>query len=92
MRERARRVRLRSSSAKNLLPILCCIVSLKLLLIFCSSGQSTALHRAAYVGHSETCQLLIASKSDVNATNRCAFVYLKFAADFVLYCVFEICF
>ena len=45
------------------------------LLIFCSSGQSTALHGAAGNGHPAVCELLIASKADVNAKNRCAFIF-----------------
>ena len=46
-----------------------------LLLIFCSSHQRTALHDAAYKGHPEVCELLIAGKADVDAKNRCAFIF-----------------
>jgi ankyrin repeat protein len=45
-----------------------------LLLIFCSSGQATALHGAAEQGHTAVCELLIAGKADVNANDRCAFI------------------
>ena len=50
-------------------------VILTLLLIFCSSGQSTALHFAASKGHPAECELLIANKADVNAKDRCAFIF-----------------
>ncbi len=46
-----------------------------LLLMFCSSGQRTALHRAANAGHAAACELLIANKADVNAKGRCAFMF-----------------
>ena len=59
-----------------------------MLLISCSSAQFTALHRAACGRRTEACQLLIAGKADVNATNWCAFT-LKNATDFVLRFVFE---
>ena len=59
----------------NLLLILCCILFLTLLLIFCSSGQSTALQDAAYDGHTALCELLIAVKADVHAKNWCAFTF-----------------
>ncbi len=39
------------------------------LLIFWSSERRTALHDAALVGHTEVCQLLIASKANVHATD-----------------------
>jgi ankyrin repeat protein len=45
-----------------------------LLLIFYSSDQRTALHIAAYFGHTAMCELLIASKADVDAKDRCAFI------------------
>jgi hypothetical protein len=48
---------------------------LTLLLIFCSSGQSTALQDAAYDGHLAVCELMIAGKADVNAKNWCAFIF-----------------
>ena len=50
-------------------------VFLTLLLIFCSSDQRTALHGAAYYGHLAVCELLIASKADVNAKDKCAFTF-----------------
>ena len=50
-------------------------VILALLLIFCSSDQRTALHRAAGEGHLAVCELLIAGKADVNAKDRCAFTF-----------------
>ena len=50
-------------------------VILALLLIFCSSNQQTALHRAAYNGHSAVCELLIAGKAVVNAKDWCAFTF-----------------
>jgi hypothetical protein len=46
-----------------------------LLLIFFCSDQSTALHEAAFNGQTEPCQLLIAGKADVNATDECAFLF-----------------
>jgi hypothetical protein len=46
-----------------------------LLLILCSSGQSTALHWAAYYGHLALCELLIAAKADVDAKDWCAFIF-----------------
>ncbi len=46
-----------------------------LLLIFCSSDQQTALHVAAFEGHPAVCELLIASKADVDAKDRCAFIF-----------------
>jgi hypothetical protein len=45
------------------------------LLILCSRVQSTALHFAAMYGHTEACQLLIANKADVNATDECAIMF-----------------
>ncbi len=50
-------------------------VFLTLLLIFCSSHQGTALHVAAGDGHLAVCELLIASKADVDAKNKCAFIF-----------------
>jgi hypothetical protein len=47
--------------------VLCCILFLTLLLIFCSSDQCTALHRAAENGHPAVCEVLIAGKADVDA-------------------------
>ncbi len=46
-----------------------------LLLIFCSSYQSTALHHAARHGYTAVCELLIASKADVDAKDKCAFIF-----------------
>jgi hypothetical protein len=46
-----------------------------LLLMFCSSEQSTSLHLAAIDGHLAVCELLIASKADVNAKDWCAFIF-----------------
>jgi hypothetical protein len=43
--------------------------------MFCSSEQSTALYYAARHGHPAVCELLIAGKADVDAKNRCAFVF-----------------
>ena len=50
-------------------------VILTLLLIFCSSGQRTALHCAALNEHLAVCELLIAGKADVNAKDKCAFIF-----------------
>ena len=52
-------------------------VFLTLPLIFCSSGQSTALHGAARYGHTAVCELLIAGKADVDAKDGCAFMFLN---------------
>jgi ankyrin repeat protein len=46
-----------------------------LLLILCSSSQRTALHRAVLFRNLAVCELLIASKSDVDAKSRCAIVF-----------------
>ena len=59
----------------NLLLILCCILFLTLLLIFCSSGECTALHMAALNGQPAVCEVLIAGKADVDAKDRCAFIF-----------------
>ena len=48
---------------------------LTLLLIFCSSGQWTALHYAAINGRLAVCELLIANKADVDAKDTCAFIF-----------------
>ena len=55
----------------------CCVVVRfwNLLLIFRSSCGDTSLHDAARNGHKAVCELLIAGKADVNAKNRCAFVF-----------------
>jgi ankyrin repeat protein len=46
------------------------------LLILCSSDrQWNPLHLAAMDGHTEACQLLIANKADVNATDECAIMF-----------------
>jgi hypothetical protein len=47
-------------------------------LIFCSSDQCTALHRAAYNGHTAACQLLISAEADMNAKEQCAFMFELF--------------
>ncbi len=52
--------------------LLCCENSL---LIFGSSNQVMALHVAAAGDHVEACKLLIDAKADVNATDRCAFIF-----------------
>jgi hypothetical protein len=54
--------------------VLCCILFLTLLLIFCSSGQDTALYYAARNGYPAVCEVLIAGKADVDAKNWCAFI------------------
>ena len=59
---------------------------LTLLLLFCSSGQCTALHLAACNGLTAACQLLIAGKADVNATDRCAFMFKICCWIFVVFC------
>ena len=44
----------------------------------CSSDQCTALHVAASVyssSHTRACELLIDAKADVNAIDRCAFMF-----------------
>ncbi len=78
----------------------CCVVCFcfwSLLLIFCFSHQHTALHEAAsYHGwfgdrHTELCTLLINGNADVNAKDRCAFVFW-ICSDFVLFLVVELCF
>ncbi len=51
------------------------IVFLKSASDFLLRSQCTALHRAASRGHQAACQLLIARNSDVNATDRCAFMF-----------------
>ncbi len=70
-----------------------CFVFKKLLLIFCSSRQFTALHVAAKKGHLAVCGQLIANKADVNAKTRCAFIFwiwywlffvFKFASNFAV--------
>ena len=53
---------------------ICCLFCVvlcfwNLLLIFCSSGRCTTLHRAVSKGHAQACQLLIDAKADVNATD-----------------------
>ncbi len=69
----------------NLLLILRCIMIFKLLLIFCSSVHYTALHGAAYYGHTAVCELLIAGKADVDAKNRCASYILNLLL--ILFCI-----
>ncbi len=44
-------------------------------LIFCPSDQRTALHLAAYYGHTAACQLLISAEADVKSKNKCAFMF-----------------
>ncbi len=61
----------------NLILILRFIAVWNLLVIFCSSDQSTALHYAGN-GHVKACELLIASNAEMiqmNATNWCAFIF-----------------
>ena len=70
--------------------VLYCVIS-ALLLIFCSSRQSTALLGAAENGHTAACEQLIANNADVNAQTMCAFNY-EIATDSVLYFVFQLCF
>ena len=48
--------------------------------MFCSSDHCTALHGAAAENRPAVCKLLIASKADVDAKDRCAFT-------FCLYCI-----
>jgi ankyrin repeat protein len=43
--------------------------------MFCSSDQRTALHHAAGFGRTAACQLLIDAKADVNARDKCAFMF-----------------
>ena len=64
--------------------------------MFCSSRQRTALHEVHFNGHTAACQLLISAAADVNATDRCAFMFkirfrtfvvfwfLIFSSDFLL--------
>ena len=61
-------------------------------MIFCSSDRNAPLHLAAAQGRVEACSLLIASKADVDAQNRCALFLKRVSVSvFELYCVFEIC-
>ncbi len=61
-------------------------------MIFCSSDRDAPLHLAASNGRVEACSLLIASKADVDAQNRCAlFLKCVSVSVFELYCVFENC-
>jgi hypothetical protein len=46
--------------------------------------EYTALHEAALRGHTAVCELLIANKADVNATDWCAHLCSTFVTDFVL--------
>ncbi len=64
--------------------VFCCWT---LLLSLCSSDQKTALHYAAGNGQPELCELLIASKADVNAKDGCAFTF-KIC---ILFCVVFCC-
>ena len=50
-------------------------VFLTLLLNFRTSIHRTALHGAAYYGYTAVCELLIASKADVDAKDWCAFIF-----------------
>jgi hypothetical protein len=52
--------------------VFCCSSSL---LIFCSSGQRSALHLAAGHGNTVLCKLLIANKADVDEKDGCAFIF-----------------
>jgi ankyrin repeat protein len=42
---------------------------------FCSSCQRSALHWAALHGRFKVCELLIAGKADLNATDRLVFMF-----------------
>jgi ankyrin repeat protein len=44
-------------------------------LIFCSSDRQTALHLAARYDRTQARQLLIDAKADVNAADRCVFMF-----------------
>jgi hypothetical protein len=55
-------------------------------LIFRSRFEFTALHFAAEQGHTAACQLLIAAKADVNATDQYAFVFKICYWIFVAFC------
>jgi hypothetical protein len=59
----------------NLPLILCWFCYLALLLIFFSSDQYTALHEVAFSGNPAACELLIASKADVDAKDGCASMF-----------------
>ncbi len=66
-----------------------------LLLIFCSSDQRTALHGAASRddhGDLAVCKLLIASKANVNAEDRCAFCVQNLLTILCCIVIFEVCF
>jgi ankyrin repeat protein len=65
------------SCSKFVTEFLLCFVFEYFLLIFCSSGQRTALHLAAYNGHTAACQLLISAEAD-DATDECAFMFKIF--------------
>jgi hypothetical protein len=77
------------SCSKFVAEFLLCFVFRYFLLIFCSSGQRTALHGAAYNGHTAVCELLIAGKADVNATDECASSCSKSVAEFLFCFVFR---
>ncbi len=73
-----RLVRLRSAAAfvfRFAADFVLYVVILALLLIFCSSLRQTALHCAAYHGHLAVCELLIEGKADVDAKDKCAFIF-----------------
>ncbi len=72
--------------SKFVTEFLFCFVFWYFLLIFCSSGQDTALHLAAWNGHTAACQLLISAEADVNATDMCAFMFKICCWIFVVFC------
>ncbi len=74
------------SCSKFVTEFLLCFVFRYFHLILCSSGQCTALHVAAYDGHTAACQLLISAEADVNATDECAFMFKIFYWTFVVFC------
>jgi hypothetical protein len=62
-------------------------IFLTLVPIFRSRDQWTALHEAANNGYPAVCELLIAGKADVNANERCAYLYLYFEFELILCCI-----
>ncbi len=74
------------SCSKFVTEFLLCFLFRYFLLIFCSSHQRTALHWAARNGHTAACQLLISAETDVNATDRCAFMFKICYWIFVVFC------
>ena len=93
-------MRIAWTSAASKTALLCCRICveiccwfcvvfcfLTLPLIFCYSDQRTALHWAAIDGHTAVCELLIASKADVNAKTRCAFIFWICCWFCVVFCI-----